>query len=189
MTLVIGVDPSITSTGVAIVDDNGWRCWHISTDPRFSEVERLSELATDLREIVRQELERPALAIVERGFSGGKGPTAWVNGASAGALIAALTQMCGVATLLVAPKVRAKLATGKGNADKIDVRDAAIARLGYVGKQPDEIDALWLAVAAYELCGFNGERYRNRWRLPAVNLSVLEQYGDEVRRIAYLPPF
>lgn len=48
----------------------------------------------------------------------------------------------------LAPKVRAKLATGKGNAGKDQVLVEAVRRLGYRGHSNDEADALWLLQAA-----------------------------------------
>lgn len=46
------------------------------------------------------------------------------------------------------PAVRAKLATGKGNAGKEQVLVEAVRRLGYDGHSNDEADALWLLHAA-----------------------------------------
>jgi Holliday junction resolvasome RuvABC endonuclease subunit len=37
-----------------------------------------------------------------------------------------------------------KFATGKGNANKEKMIDAAILKLGYMGKDDNEVDALWL---------------------------------------------
>jgi crossover junction endodeoxyribonuclease RuvC len=56
----------------------------------------------------------------------------------------------------VAPTVRAKMATGKGNAKKDEVFAAAFKRLDYSGHSKDEADARWLlecALQHYKLPG------------------------------------
>lgn len=173
---VLGVDPSLSSTGVALWREGGtFSTWCLTTSPGDALPARLAELAADVVAVAEGAL-RPAVAVVERGFSGGKGPSAWLNGCAAGALIAAL-EGAGIRCVLVPPKVRAKLATGKGTADKLDVLDAARLRLGYVGKSFDEADALWLGVLAMGL---------GNWtlpKLPQAHLEVIEQYRAEAVRL------
>lgn len=173
---VLGVDPSLSSTGVALMVDGGpFVTWVLTTSSGDALPARLAELAADVTACAESAL-RPALAVVERGFSGGKGPSAWLNGCAAGALIGAL-EGAGVRCVLVPPKVRAKLATGKGTADKLDVLDAARARLGYVGKSFDEADALWLGVMGMALGGWDLPK------LPQAHLEVVEQYRAEAERL------
>lgn len=50
----------------------------------------------------------------------------------------------------LAPKSLKKLATGNGNADKDQVRDAATRWLGYEGRSYDEADAMWAREAALQ---------------------------------------
>jgi Holliday junction resolvasome RuvABC endonuclease subunit len=54
----------------------------------------------------------------------------------------------GIPWVAVPPAVRAKWATGKGNAGKEQVLSQAIQRLGYQGHDGDEVDALWLLQVA-----------------------------------------
>lgn len=176
MRCVVGIDPSITSTGVAVWPSVGQpETWVLGTVAGDSLPSRLHELATDLREVLSE--YEPILAVIERGFSGGKGPSAWINGTAAGALIEALEDL-GIPVVIVPPKVRAKLATGSGSADKIDVLDAARSRLGYVGKQFDEVDALWLALAGAMLLGMP-----DLPALPKAHSEVIGQYRTEIDRI------
>jgi Holliday junction resolvasome RuvABC endonuclease subunit len=53
----------------------------------------------------------------------------------------------------VPPPTLKKFATGRGNADKFDMRLAAIRRFGLDGIGADEADALWLAAAGCEHYG------------------------------------
>lgn len=71
--------------------------------------------------------------------------------------------------VILAPKVRAKLATGKGNAKKELVFASAIRRLGYKGASLDEADALWLLQAALIQYGLSGAT-----DLPQAHLAALQ---------------
>jgi Holliday junction resolvasome RuvABC endonuclease subunit len=55
--------------------------------------------------------------------------------------------------LEVPPSCVKKYATGKGNAKKVDVLQAAWKRLGYEGTDDNEADALWLRAVGMELLG------------------------------------
>lgn len=55
--------------------------------------------------------------------------------------------------VIIAPSVLKKFATGKGNADKGDMRIAAVTRFGLTQIGPDEADALWLAAACCQQYG------------------------------------
>lgn len=67
----------------------------------------------------------------------------------------------------IEPTTLKKLATGRGNADKDDVRGAARARLGYTGESDDEADAMWLCDYVARQKGWE------RPDLPAINLTAL----------------
>jgi Holliday junction resolvasome RuvABC endonuclease subunit len=172
--VAMGIDPSLSCTGIACVGPLRTD-WYVTTVIAGSPSDPLSERLAILQAAVRTQLDistggpqgRPVVAVVERGFSGGKGPTAWLNGTAAGAVITALTDL--VPVLLVPPKVRAKLATGKGNADKLSVLIAARDRLAYQGQSFDEADALWLAMTGFILAG-------GSHKVPKNHVEVLDQY-------------
>lgn len=55
--------------------------------------------------------------------------------------------------MLVPPATLKTYATGKGNADKVQMVVAARDRLGYEGTNDNEADAMWLNALAYHLAG------------------------------------
>lgn len=170
----LGLDVSLSKTGLAFIRSDGtFSTWVIETDSKLALQNRLADITQSITLLMHQE-GPPYLTVVERGFSGGQGPTAWLIGAAAGAAISCCN-MHGLELELVPPKVRAKLATGKGNADKTSVLIAARERLGYQGTSYDEADALWLALAAMYIdmaCPVP-------WQLPQSHWDVLAPYTGE----------
>lgn len=110
---------------------------------------------------------RPDLVIVE-GYSFASPNRAHQLGELGGIVRLRLYQR-GFAFVELAPKVRAKLAAGKGNAAKELVLVEAVKRLGYEGASHDEADARWLLQAALIRYGLPGAV-----RLPASHLAALD---------------
>lgn len=174
MTVYMGLDVSLTKTGVAFVNSQGkFQTWIIETNAAMQLPNRLADIYQSLYQLMAMQ-ELPSMAVVERGFSGGAGPAAWLLGAANGVAMTACQQQL-VEVQLVPPKVRAKLATGKGQADKPTVLIAARDRLGYRGTSYDEADAMWLAVAAFYI----DSKCDLPWKLPQSHWDVLAPYIGE----------
>lgn len=78
----------------------------------------------------------------------------------------------------IEPTTLKKLATGRGNADKDDVRGAARARLGFTGESDDIADAMWL-------CDFVArQKGWERPFLPAINLTALAPKKPKAKKKA-----
>ncbi len=174
-----GIDPSLTATGVAIVSDAGpmeYRTIEPRTDLPLAR--RLDVLASGVVQALSSVDNGTALVVIERPFDGGKGPVGVKLGCALAACLLALTEvrMADLTAVLVAPKVRAKYATGTGNASKAEVQASAIRRLGYPGHNNNEADALWLAYIAAEVMHIKGlmsEPVGGWPRLPVIHYDVL----------------
>lgn len=112
--------------------------------PAFEGAARLESAVNGLEVLLRA--YDPDLVVLE-GYSFASPNRAHQVGELGGVVRLRLHQL-NRATVILAPKVRAKLATGRGNAGKDEVLAEAIRRLGYAGHSTDEADALWLLQAA-----------------------------------------
>lgn len=139
---IIGLDLSLTATGVATA--RGPECW----SPKLTGMARLQMI----RELVLTVVgETSAELVVIEGYSPGSKFGRESAGELGGIVRLALWE-AGVAYLDVAPTRLKKFATGKGTADKFQMLAAAIHKLGYLGHNHNEADALWLrqmALVAY----------------------------------------
>lgn len=166
MTSVVGLDLSLTATGIA-TDDGVTR---IRTRPdEFNNPEErrhhIAVLATDPNLIFSD--TRRCLFVVE------DVPT------HAAHAIVPLAMLHGVVRnelddwshpfALMTPPALKKLATGKGNANKTEVVVAARDRLGYDGTDDNEADALWLREAGRQWLGISDVK------LPKAHLTALEK--------------
>jgi Holliday junction resolvasome RuvABC endonuclease subunit len=212
--VVLGVDVSLTNTGMAWLESpTGERQTHSIESPHRAGIEdshltygdipkgsviplgiRLDRLCSDVTIAVGDLWQpKPKLAVVESGFSGGKGPSATKLGMASAAVLIALTRMY-VPTVLIPPKTRAKFATGNGGADKEAVLEAAVNQFGYEtlqGEYPkpkgcsqeqwklnyDRADALILAFIGAYLIGESFE-------IPGFYL-----YPEQEGAIEKLPPW
>lgn len=143
---VLALDPSLTVWGWAartpaptsgVVD--------LEAEGRTG-VDRLASGRAHLHALIRR--CRPHLVLVE-GYAYGAGYQAHQLGEMGGVLRLALHDLH-VPWLEVAPKVRARLATGKGQAKKEVVYAEAFKRLYYNGSSMDEADACWILEAAVQ---------------------------------------
>jgi len=141
-----------------MADDGSHRTAVITPDANTLQA-RLGALRDGLLTLLANWQTDPTLAVIERGFTAPlkgatAGPSATKLGMAQGVLIVALWDVA-TPVMLVSPSTAKKHATGKGNAAKPAVLDAAVSRLGF---QPtastlkrvqvqdyDRADALWLA--------------------------------------------
>jgi crossover junction endodeoxyribonuclease RuvC len=148
--LILGLDPSLSSTGWGVIRAEGARISHIAngqikTDPAAAIATRLAVLQAGLAEVIAA--HRPDRAAAEEIFVN-KNPQSTLKLAQArGAVLAA----CGTAGLTVnehAARLVKKAVTGTGAAEKVQV--AAMVKVLLPGIQiagSDAADALAVAIA------------------------------------------
>lgn len=148
--LILGLDPSLSSTGWGLIRAEGARIGHIAngqikTDAQAPMAERLAALQAGLAEVIAA--HRPNRAAAEEIFVN-KNPQSTLKLAQArGAVLAA----CGAAGLAVnehAARLVKKAVTGTGGAEKQQV--AAMVKVLLPGVQiagSDAADALAVAIA------------------------------------------
>lgn len=154
MTAVVGLDLSLSSTGIAWTDGDAWHVdsWKpLNTyDTRYPRsIERLRHI----RGIVLIKLDEvnPDVIVIEDTVA--RSHAASALGELAGVVKVAIADGGYPAPVLVSPAVVKKVATGRGNCDKTAVIVAARDRLRYTGTQSDEADSLWLLAIGTELAG------------------------------------
>lgn len=141
--IVVAFDLSLTSTGVAHHDGTTHRITSPANGPG-----RLAELRDAI--VACATVPWADLVVIEGqalGVTRGRG-----QGHAALAGLHALVRVAlwerELSFIDVPPASLKMVATGRGNASKEDVHDAAIKRLGFAGANRDEAEALWLWVAA-----------------------------------------
>lgn len=131
----MGIDPSLTSTGVSIGGNTR------SIRPVLKGVPRLVEIRNAVMNLVR---EHEVATVAIEGYSyGSRNSHAHSLGELGGVIRVALYE-AGIPFVDIPPTVRAKFATGKGNAGKAEVVSAVSAMTGIVwagGDGADRCDA------------------------------------------------
>jgi Holliday junction resolvasome RuvABC endonuclease subunit len=143
---VVGLDLSLTSTGVAHIDGTP-AC--ISVDD-LEGMDRIGFITERLGPAVKADTELvmiEAPVFVPAHISSAR-ETMYLNG-----IVREHLWRAGVAYLDVAPGTLKVYATGDGKANKTAMVVAARDRLGYEGKNDDEADALWLRALGWGLLG------------------------------------
>ena len=150
MTLILGLDPSLSCTGWGVIRAEGSRIVHIAngqvpTDPKAPMARRLAGLQAALADVIAA--HRPDRAAAEEVFVN-KNPQSTLKLAQArGCVLAA----CGAAGLAVnehAARLVKKAVVGTGGADKTQVQ--AMVKILLPGVQiagADAADALAVAIA------------------------------------------
>ena len=148
--IILGLDPSLASTGWGVIRSEGARIVHvangqITTDARAPMPERLAALQAKLAAVIAA--HRPDRAAAEEIFLN-KNPQSTLKLAQARGSVLAT---CGAAGLTVnehAARLVKKAVTGTGGADKVQV--AAMVKVLLPGVQiagSDAADALAVAIA------------------------------------------
>jgi crossover junction endodeoxyribonuclease RuvC len=150
MTLILGLDPSLSCTGWGVIRAEGSRIAHVAngqvpTDPKAPMAQRLAGLQAALADVIAA--HRPDRAAAEEVFVN-KNPQSTLKLAQArGCVLAA----CGAAGLAVnehAARLVKKAVVGTGGADKTQVQ--AMLKVLLPGVQiagADAADALAVAIA------------------------------------------
>lgn len=161
---IIGIDPSLTSTGYS-------GCGLVGTlVSKFTGVERLADLSDKLATLLAT---APSdVVVVIEGYSfASRNSQAHSIGELGGVFRLTMHRM-EIPFIEVPPTSRAKFATGRGNASKNEVISAVSARTGIVwsGKgADDEADAFILEEMGLTVQG------HSRYEWPKVNLEALDK--------------
>ena len=162
MPTVIGLDLSLTSTGVAANEVTA-----LHTNLRG--MGRLAWLRDQILDIA---ITVPDPAVIVEGYSfGSRNSQAHAAGELGGVVRVALWEM-DIPHVDVPPTCRAKFATGKGNASKSEVVSAVSARTGIIwsGKGADDCCDAWVLREM-------GRIYfgKSEFEWPKINLSALDK--------------
>lgn len=154
---IIGVDPSLTATGIA------YRSGDLATIPDSrakADDRRLESIFTALRDIEAD------FAVIEDlpTHAQGAGKTGMAQGAVRIALL-----LAGVPYVTVTPAGLKTYATGKGNATKADMRMAWYQRTGQDIRDDNQVDAAWLRAL-----GLDHAKHA-LFALPAKNRTALDK--------------
>ncbi len=144
--VVIGIDLSLTSTGVAAVHPGG--LWHSTIEPKNTGMPRLQRIRDEIVELCHNR----ALVMIEE-------PSVRSNGAGHAAIIGnwfvvvlALIES-GRTVYQVNPMTLHKFVAGTGAAKKDDMKLAVFKRWGSECRTSDEADAIGLAIMGAMLGG------------------------------------
>lgn len=150
--IIVGVDPSITCTGVA---SRGWSDRVLSPSRHMSGKTELANQLERMAKICRDVSRLAALAdlVVIEGPAYAKSTANTHKLAGLWWLVASELSRSS-RLLVVAPTKLKRFAAGTGNADKGAMRDALVRRMPeYEPKDDNETDAIWLAALGYHLAG------------------------------------
>ncbi len=151
MTLALGIDPGIATTGYGFV-----RLTHngdlvavsfgiISTPKEFTQAARLEMLFDDLSKLLKK--HKPDTAAVEKLFFQSNVKTALAVGQARGVIMLCL-QKAGIESFEYTPNEVKQAVAGYGGADKRQVQDMvrALLQLEKIPKPDDAADALAIAI-------------------------------------------
>lgn len=165
MIKVVGLDLSITGTGLAHTVE-GAVCTHlIKTNPKHRDG-RLAQIQSTIRELATG----AELALIEAPTP--RSPTSVVSGMVQGAARLVLLEL-GIPYGTMMPASLKKLATGKGTGDKVPMAIAALKRAGLEFPDDNQCDSFWLWVAANYKVG------QPMYDLPALNRESLTKIKME----------
>ena len=166
---VVGIDPSLASSGVARVDGS---LATIKTDPKkHGDGGRLLRLRRELAGHIQGEtgeLRRPALVVIEDLPTHAK--SAGLTGRAQGIVRMTLAEW-DLPYVAIPPATLKKFATGKGNAKKELMREAWLQFSGDDVPDDNQVDAAWLRQVGLLFLGEPVE-------LPDEQLAAVEQYTN-----------
>lgn len=150
---VIGIDLSLTSTGVALPDGE---VETIRTGPGDHLADQHDRLIHIVHEIDRRSAigtyDSPDLAVVEGPSYGSSGAGTWDRAGLWWLVIDRLFNEA-VPVAVVPPAVLKRYATGKGTATKPDMRVALLTRTGVDLRDDNQVDAVWLRAMGLDHLG------------------------------------
>jgi crossover junction endodeoxyribonuclease RuvC len=181
MNYVLGIDPSLTATGLAWIGDEEstlgaatLRSTGRKDDPPWVRGQRLDKIETGFEEILDELDGDVVLAVIEGASHGSTGGAAWDRAGLWWALVRALMRR-GIPVAVCAPLTRIKWATGVGRATDSTKADVAVACLRLwpdaLCKGDNEWDGLCLATIGAQ---------RLAWPVP-----TLARHADAQRAIVW----
>jgi crossover junction endodeoxyribonuclease RuvC len=175
--IVLGLDPSLTSFGAATVDRAGSVTFMEAYRSKQKGMPRLMEIKvwlSDLVQSLREDRSRgngeDLLAVME-GYSYASGFKAQVLG-ELGFAVKEVLWEAKVETLIVPPSSLKKFVSGKGNAQKDEMRLEIYKRFGIEAKTQDEVEAAALSVLGWYWLG------KPITDLPILNLTALTKVEE-----------
>lgn len=161
---IVTLDLSLTATGAAVSDDDQ----HWSGCLRPNGARGFDRISWFRRKVL--ELGDDAGLVVIEGYAfAAKAQSHTREIAELGGVIRMTLYDLGIRWVDVSPASLKKYATGKGNAKKDLVLVEAVKRLGYMGSDNNEADALWLLEMARDHYGLI------RSRVPAAHREALQK--------------
>jgi crossover junction endodeoxyribonuclease RuvC len=146
--MYLGIDQSLRSTGVALVDAKGSVVYTGTVTPgKLTGVERLAYIRRGLQEALAVVEGSPVFHAALEGYSYGSTGSLCELG-EVGAVARLLLYDAGISFVVVAPAQLKQFVTGNGQAKKEDVRQAVLKKWGIDIDQDDECDAFGLAQLA-----------------------------------------
>jgi len=158
---ILGLDPSLTRTGVALPNGEA-----LALRPKDKGLDRLLWIRKEIGILIGS-VDSLDFVCIE-GFSYGSKGKAVFEIAGLGYMLRLMMYENSIPFLEVSPSSLKKYATGHGNANKTEVIRAAWKRLGYEGTDDNEADALWLRAIGLDYAG------DPILAMPEVNRSILE---------------
>mgnify|MGYP002640199130 CR=1 FL=1 len=159
----LGIDPSLTSCGFCVADKM------FAHSPKTKGVERLVELRNVMLELMTE--QSVDIVLIEGYAFNARNSQSHALGELGGVLRVAIHE-ADINAIEIPPTVRAKFATGRGNASKSEVVSAVSARTGilFEGKGADDMCDAWIL---QEMSW--ASRGRSKYDWPKQNLEALEK--------------
>jgi len=168
---VIGLDLSLTSTGIADAQELIYirTVKSRNTGKNVEDAwQRLQFIDAEIWRTVVRHGPAPALILIEGPSYGSSGAGTWDRAGLWWTVVSGLLAQ-DLPLAVVSPSTRAKYATGKGNAGKAAVCSAAANRYGRVFATDDEADAFVLAAMGLDHLGYPPAV------MPAANRAALDK--------------
>lgn len=139
---VLGVDPSLTSTGYAYETPSGVKTGRITPD-QLRGAKRLFYIRLMLANVIKQ--AKPSLVVLEDYAMGARGNNMFHIGELGGVLKTMVWEQ-GIDYMLVPPTVMKSVIALSGRAEKQQISAALSVRFGVTVRQHDEADAVGLMI-------------------------------------------
>ena len=138
---ILAIDPA-NETGWAVINEGvtHYGIWNLKKHVDESVGMRLVRFHSHLREIC----DKMAIKVIAYEKPGGKNYKGVINHAKLVGVIEKYCEYSGLDYLGFSAAEIKKYATGIGNVGKPEMMKAAQGRLGYIGNNENEVDALWI---------------------------------------------
>lgn len=161
MSVIVGIDPSLTGTGIVVLDDGSITSKKlIKTKPNDGgpqgEIERLLTIKAQIQEVIEQ--VRPKLVLMEGLAFSARNTTALMQLAGLSYLIREYLAVRKIPFVIVAPTTLKKFVTGKGNGPKDIVILETYKRYGISFLDNNLCDAFGLAQCGLAVLGDSKEK-------------------------------